>query len=273
MASSKQLSIASATMDDVISVMHLTECQLSQSKSIKDDSWDFTHLPAAMRRMLVDKPSLCAYLYATPSCCDTTGANAKQALVVTAIALPKSYGPPTSTALRYNNQRASEEKLIPFASLGYMWKELPDDLMDDPSLKGKLFYLAYEADTDIVHAHDHEYSTPYLVSYKDLRTRNNGLLCLENVNFSYTDCDGDVQEDSVWDCRENLKDYVNELFNGPYQPMDEDIEVDEAAGKAYLETVSLFVTLRHVEIFLLPVSPSLSLLTLLPPLRCCPVLF
>ena len=231
--------------DDVLSdIMHLTSCQPSQIKSIMDGSWDFTHLPATMRRMLVDNPNHCAYLYGAPSCCDTTGANGKQAPVLTAIVLPKTYGPPTVTALRYNNQRASEE-LIPFASLGYMWKEVT--VTDDPSLKGKLFFLSYEADLedisdtdDIVYAH--EYSTPYLVSCKDLRTRYNGKLCLDYVTFSFEDCDGDVF-DAQWDCDVDLEDFVNDLYEVYYsQPLDEDTEVDETASKAYLRKVSLFVS-------------------------------
>jgi len=239
---SHSLHLSNAKIDDVLSDTHVTSCQPSQIKSIMDGSWDFSHLPATMRRIFAGNLNHCAYLYATPSCCDTTGANGKQAPVFTAIVLPETHGPPTVTALRYNNQRASEE-LIPFDSLGYIWKEVAGN----PSLKGRLFFLACEANLesisvtdDIVYAH--EYSTPYLVSRKDLRTRINGKLHIDYVNFTYEDCDGDVIDDAEWDCSVDLEDFVDELFHGDYQPMDEDIEVDEAASKAYLRKVSSFVT-------------------------------
>lgn len=240
---SHSIHLSSAKIDDVLSNIHVTGCQPSQIESIMDVSWDMSHLPATIGKIFVDNPNHTAYLYATPSCCDTTGASGKEAPVLTAIVLPQTYGPPTVTALRYNNQRASEE-LIPFGSLGYIWKEVTDE----PSLKGRLFYLACEADlenisdtADIVYAL--EYSTPYLVSYKDLRTNSYGKLWLDYVNFTYEDCDGDLIQGAEWDCSVNLEDFVNDLYHSDdFQPMDEDVVVDEAASKAYLRKVSSFVT-------------------------------
>ncbi len=224
--------------------VHVTGCKLSESSSIMNGSWDWSHLPDAMQRILNYNPNCSVYLYATASCVNPTGANSVQAPVLTAIVLPTSYGPPTVTALRYNNQRANDE-LLSFESLGYFWKE-----SDDPWSKSRVFYLACDPDLSSISDseedpsfYNHEYSTPFLPCPKDFKTNSYGKLIIDHVSFSFRDADGYLVTDKVWDGVTDLEDFIDEVFHDHFEdPMDEDVEVDEEATKQHLKEVSSFAT-------------------------------
>lgn len=111
-----------------------------------------------------------------------------------------------------------------------------------PKHQGRLYYLACTAElagvADIQVLSDYEFAIPYLVSERDLATSRNGRLNIDIVRVEFVDADGDTQN-ALWDCEEeDLNTFVDRVYRGPYQPLDDDVELDAESSREYLQRVS-----------------------------------